>query len=568
MTGVGNSRSVIMNFGMTARVLAALALVATLMVLPFAVWGYPQTPDLGFYASSWLETAKQWRQGILWPQWAAMANFGRGDPRLAFYPPLSQVIGGVICAVLPVKFAIGVYTWAILLLAGVCCHRFVVSMGYSKAAPLAAALYIANPYFMVDVHRRMAIPELLGCALLPLVLEASFGLAEGGRAGFLKLASIEALMWLTNIPAAIIGSLACGIIVLAEVFRTRSLRIVGYLGVAAGLAIALDAFYLLPVAAQLHWIQSAALFGYRPEDHYLFRWSLASSAVDIGVWEVGAVEALMLCFVAVRRRNLYRADRSVDRNLLLLAFISFVMTLPLSWPIWGLVPGIFRYIQFPWRWLMVLSLVFSILVPSFMLAKDARVRIFGGIAVALALGAGFAIPLQGYLRGLTFNTTGWERSIDDVGIAGYAEYLPAGATLADLPRGRPSLIRSAYSGQIEYMRIEEWAGPERSFDVITSQPHWLILSLNAFPRWHAYVNGVETSLRSTASGEAMVYAPTGRSHFDLKFEFTFQHWVGLFISLLALTGMILAGFYDRRIGNDSVQLGPQVTIHARVRRDM
>jgi hypothetical protein len=41
---------------------------------------------------------------------------------------------------------------------------------------------------------------------------------------------------------------------------------VGYLAVAAMLAVALDAFYLLPVGAQLSWIQSSALFDYLPKN--------------------------------------------------------------------------------------------------------------------------------------------------------------------------------------------------------------------------------------------------------------------------------------------------------------
>ncbi len=526
---------------MPVRVLALLAFIALLMVSPFAVWGYPQTGDIGFYASSWLEMAHQWRHGIIWPQWASMANFGWGDPRLAFYPPLSQVLGGVVCSLLPAKLAIGVYTWAILLLAGVCCYRFAVSIGHSRVAPLAAAIYVANPYFMLDAHRRMAVPELLGCALLPLVFAASFELAEKGKSGCLKLASIEALLWLTNIPVAIIASLACGIILLTEACRRRSLRCVGYLAAAAGLAVALDAFYLIPILTQLHWIQSSALFGLRPEDHYLFRWSTEATAVDIGAWEVGGVEALILLFVALRQRRLHGARQWVDRTLLLVAGIAFVMMLPVSQPIWRWVPEI-RYIQFPWRWLMIPSVVFSVVVPSYMGMSEARIKRYGGIAVALALVAGLAIPLQGYVRGLRFDVMAWQKSADAAGVAGYPEYLPKGASLIDSPHEGIPLVRSAESTRIEDLSVGKWSDSRRSFDVVLSQPDWVTLHVFTFPRWHAYRNGVGTELRSSPGGEAMVYAPAGRSHFDLKFEFTVQFWIGVFISLLALTGVVLARF--------------------------
>lgn len=545
-----------LDFKMPGRVLALLAFIALLMVMPFAVWGYPQTGDIGFYASSWLETAHQWHHGTVWPQWASMANFGWGDPRLAFYPPLSQVLGGVVCSLLPVKFAIGAYTWTILLLAGICCYRFAVSVGYSRVAPLAASLYVANPYFMLDVHRRMAIPELLGCALLPLALAASFKLTEKGKTGCLKLALIEALLWLTNIPVAIIASLACGIMILMEAFRTRSLRCVGYLAAAAALAVALDAFYLIPVVTQLHWIQSSALFGLRPEDHYLFRWSLQATAVDIGAWEVGGVEALILFFVALRQRGLCGEGQRVDRTLLWLAGISFLMMLPVSQPIWSLVPEI-RYIQFPWRWLMVLSVVFSVVVPSYVVMRGARIKRYGGIAVALALVAGFLIPLQGYVRGLRFDATDWQKSADEVGVAGYPEYLPKGASLIDSPRAGVPLVRSAESTGIESLSVEKWSDSKRSFDVVLPHPDWLTLHIITYPRWHAYRNGVRTELRSSPSGEAMVYAPAGRSHFDLRFEFTVQQWIGVFISLLALSSVILAWFLRPASDNKDFVLQPE-----------
>jgi len=219
-----------------------------------------------------------------------------------------------------------------------------------------------------------------------------------------------------------------------------------------------------------------------------------------------------------------------------------MMMLPVSRPIWELFDSVLRYIQFPWRWLMILSLVFAVLVPSHLHTQSVRIRVIGGVAVALALLAGFAIPLYGYVRGLTWNTTVWLESAADVGVVGYAEYLPVGASLVALPRYQVPLVRSVDSTQIEYLHVEKWSGPTRSFEVATAQPQWLILRLFAFPRWHAYMNGVPTELRSTPSGEAMVYAPIGRSHFDLKFEFTVEHRAGVFISLLALAGMIFVRF--------------------------
>ena len=56
-----------------------------------------------------MEVLRQWHQGVAYPHWAASANYGAGEPRFVFYPPLSWMLGALLGLVMP-------WTWTPLAL--------------------------------------------------------------------------------------------------------------------------------------------------------------------------------------------------------------------------------------------------------------------------------------------------------------------------------------------------------------------------------------------------------------------------------------------------------------------
>lgn len=527
--------------------LPLLVVMATafLVILPFFFLGNPSGHDFEFHVNSWMEVLGQWRQGIIYPRWAALAQYGYGEARFIFYPPISWTLGASLGVFLPWRVVPGAYIWLALTLSG--CSMFLLArrwLGYRDAI-FAAALYAANPYYIVIVYWRSAFAELLAGALLPLLLLSALRLEQDEAEPALPLVLIVTAAWLTNIPAAIIlnYSLVLLILILAILRRSPKLLVRGGLAVLLGAALA--AFFLVPAAYEQKWVNIAEALspGVRPQDNFLFKniSDIDHNRFNLFVSVIATAEMIVLVIAAFFSRPWRRQQPQAWWTLFGWALVSALLNFSFTVWLWDYLPEL-RYLQLPWRWLLCLNLTFALFVT--MASRRWLVRALiclSMLAVIIFVGHRVQTPWWEKAEDLT-QMLNAQRS--GAGYEGTDEYVPVGGDPYEIKQDAPwvtlndTLLPSVQSSRIQ---IQQWDAESRSFTADLAQPSQLVLRLFNYPAWHVEVNAraVTTATRAV-TGQMLIPLQAGHNLVRITFSRTWDRTVGAIIS--ATTALFLGAF--------------------------
>ncbi|HXM22518.1 MAG TPA: 6-pyruvoyl-tetrahydropterin synthase-related protein [Terriglobales bacterium] len=522
---------------------------AFLVILPFFFLGNPSGHDFEFHVNSWMEVLGQWRQGILYPRWAGLAQYGYGEARFIFYPPSSWTLGAALGALLPWKAVAGTYVWLALTLSG--CSMFLLARRWldRRDAIFAAALYAANPYYLVIVYWRSAFAELLAGALLPVLFLYALRSEEEGQEAVIPLAAIVGSAWLTNIPAAVMVNYSLTLLIAILAILKRSLRVLlcGVLTVLLGAALA--AFFLVPAAYEQKWVNIAEVLspGVRPQDNFLFVNinDIDHNRFNLLISLVASAEMIVLAIAAFFSRRWRHREPRPWWMLFGWTILAALLNCSFTFFLWEHLPEL-RFLQLPWRWLLCLNMAFALLVT--MAARHWIVRVL----ICLTMCAVLAFAWH------RVQPPWWETAADfgqmlesqrsGKGYAGTDEYVPVGGDPYEIKQDAPRVALDDFSAapdQVQGIRIQRWNAESKLFTAEVAQPGQLVLRLFNYPAWRVEVNGqvVATATRDV-TGQMLIPVQAGENRVQITFSRTWDRTLGGIIS--GVTGLVLGGLVALR----------------------
>jgi hypothetical protein len=549
--------------------LLLICAAAFVVEIPFFFFGTPSGHDVEFHLYSWLDVLAQWKHGIIYPRWAAQAHFGYGEPRFVFYPPASWMLGGLLSALVPWAVASAIYIWIALAAAGVSMFTLARKWLNRRDAIFTAVFFAVNPYHLVIVYWRSAFAELLASCLLPLLVLAILKAANGddteGWRAVVPLSCVLAAAWLTNAPAAVMIHYSAALLLFFLAWQRRSLRPLLKGAAALALGVCLAAFYLLPAIYEQKWvnISEAVSAGSRPQDNFLFMHTTdaAHDAFNQIISWVAGLEIVGTLAAAWAARSWRKDKPGLWSAMLVWAAACSVLMFPVTAILWRFLPKL-AFMQFPWRWMLCLSMIFTILLAAGVHRWWTRAAICLA-ALLLIVGAWHRIQPPwwddaGALREMRDNM------IDNIGYAGTDEYTPSGIDASGIDQagsdaadnGTDDAIHAGAKDKAprkvsEYgstgavihalIHIDRWDAESKMFTVKASSPDQLALRLFPYPAWRAQVNGriVQTST-ARATGEMLVPVEAGLSRVQVTFIRTWDREAGGWISAVVVFLLSLA----------------------------
>jgi hypothetical protein len=540
--------------------------VALAVIAPFFVLGTASGHDVAFHMASWLDAANQWKQGVIFPRWTEWANFGFGEPRFIFYPPLSWLFGAFLGTILPWTTVAAVFIFSVQTFAGLSAYALSRRLVDSRFAALfGAACFAANPYALLIIYMRSDFAELLAIAFFPLLLVATFrlsGLVPEDRLSVARNVVYFAIafcaIWLSNAPAGVIASYSVAMVFTFAAVRQKSFAplINGGAGIVLGFGLA--AFYLIPAIYEQRWVNitGALAGGLTPADNFLyaktsdaehdaFNHIASRMAVLLIVWMIAAA-------IAARRGAASGSVTNQGSRLFpamsALGGVATLLMLPITMVFWRYLPEL-RFVQFPWRWMSILALCAVLFT-----AKSA----YGGLRWAWLIAMAIAITASGHylVRNAWWDTedmpTLQAAMKDGSGFEGTDEYDPVGDDHTDLVQKDPRANFLSSSGKAEAHRegkvvVEKWTAEHRALRIITRAPDLVALHLLNYPAWQVTLNKNRIALEHPKGTEQMIVpVPAGESELQIDFTRTWDRSAGGWISIASLAASIWVLAWKRR----------------------
>jgi len=510
------------------RHLIILVLVAIAIMGPLLLWGVPSNNDLSNHFRFALPFYDALRSGHFYPGWLAEANHGFGDASFRFYPPalyyllaLTRTLAGnwylatiITFSALSVLGAVGVYFWA---------REF----GSSEMAMWSGILYAVAPYHLNQFFQAVMLAEFAGAAVLPFAFAFTERVCKRRRKRDVAgLAAAYAVLILTHLPLAVIGSIALAAYALLRIDRRAKSATLLCLASSVALGFAASACYWTTMLIELKWIRADNVDP-EPGIDYGHNFVLSTFSPDfVNVWWMNILLLLTVAMfwpaLALLSRTAYASGHSLNsagkpiKALAVLLLLTIFMATPASRPLWNLIHPL-QETQFPWRWLSITSMVCPILlalaIPFWIrLAKGKRrplvIIALGTIAISFAFSAGHIVREARWLTPAQF-----EQTLSSIpGSPSVYQWLPVWVH-DPLPK-----MTAAVEAGDRQLTIKSWEPERRIFQVSAGAATDARVQTFFYPHWQASAEGRALAIHPDQNGAMVIALPREAATVTLEFH--------------------------------------------------
>jgi hypothetical protein len=457
-------------------------LAAFVAIVPQLIRGNSCGHDFDVHLVSWLDCVNAWRHGIPYPHWAPSPNYGAGEPRFVFYPPLTWMLGAVLGLVLPWHLAPIALTFLTLAATGLATRSLALEALDDLPATLAGCAALFSTFTLFTAYERSAFPEFAGGFWLPLIVlfamrdrnrvphvprtwgrgsdaelatdfpQSLFYRVFNGSTAPLALALAGA--WLSNLPLGVMAGYLMAGVALLWALLNKSWAPLLRAALAAVLGLGLAAIYWLPAAFERNWVdikQATEDPGYNFENNWLFAHSanpllaLHDAILHQVSWIAISMIAIAIAGIAISwlRGTLPAAKSAASRlwwvPVAAIPVVVFFFLFPISRPLWVLLPEM-RFLQYPWRWLEAVEAPTAIFFVTAIWPSGRRARV-----TVLSVCAAVFLASTLYAAKVFFQVCYPEDTVASVlfdyragaGSEGMYEYEPPGGDDSSIATGLP-----------------------------------------------------------------------------------------------------------------------------------
>lgn len=506
-------------------------------------------------------------------RWTPHMGYGFGFPLFNYYPPLPYLIGETF-RVLSFSYVDTVKLTFLLsfLFSGLTMYVLVREFFGRLGGVLSAVFYIWAPYHSVDIFVRGAMNEAWALVFFPLILWSAYKLINTAQFRYIVILALAftALFTSHNLMVLIFTPLFSGWVLL-WLMRARSWFTIPQLLISGVWSFGLAAFFSLPVFFEQKYVHVETLVQgyYEYIAHFAsIRQLLFSRFWDYGpsVWmaeddrmsfQVGHFHWVLPILIVMFILWKYYKTRRVD-NLLLVTCYFFLagwfatfLAHSKSIQIWLELERFLKFVQFPWRFLTLAILSFSIVVGAMvpLLAKR-KTRL--GVWVVFLLSAGLIAFNFEYFKPERVGPVTDQEKFSGVAwdmqqTAGIYDYLPVSASTA--PKSPQKGVVKITEGSGEITKQNQKTNFASFSAKIKSDKAKVEIGIFQFPGWVVFVDGnkAEAYVGDDEWGRMHIDLPKGEHEVVLRLENTPVRTAGNTISLVSWLALIAVPFWRKKI---------------------